>query len=161
MPPEFRVGAPVSDCRKSREKEDGSQCSSYMMATSYPESVDDRHGCNGIAIDDMRSVANIHRRDDAMTIAYSPVRPSGRALSLDMPAGLGSAKLPNAPARGLTRSSAVFGIEVLRPKGWVPLTTAFSRRLRTFDSMADAMEACILHWRKTGHGVRPYSLSGR
>ncbi|HEX7781637.1 MAG TPA: hypothetical protein VF509_02395 [Sphingobium sp.] len=78
-----------------------------------------------------------------------------------MPTARQRAKITAPPRKGAAWSGAMFGIEILRPEGWVPLKTVFGHRVRTFGSMAEAMDACILHWRKTGHGARPFRVTAR
>jgi hypothetical protein len=96
-----------------------------------------------------------------MTMVQLPVRIGKHALKLEAPLARPNARHASPARRIGALSEAPFGIEVLRPQGWVPLKGLLGRRALTFGSMAEAMDACILHWGKTGHGARPFRVSDR
>jgi hypothetical protein len=52
-----------------------------------------------------------------------------------------------------------YGIEILKPAGWAPLTGFMSRKRKRFTTLKDAVEACIVHWRKTGQAARPFLIN--
>jgi hypothetical protein len=54
--------------------------------------------------------------------------------------------------------AALYGLEVLKPGGWRPVVHMLSRRVRTYRSKADAVEACFQHWARFGMAVRPFPL---
>lgn len=96
-----------------------------------------------------------------MTIVQTPSRSSRHALRLQASHVAPSSRFIALDKKGAALPEAMFGVEVLRPQGWKPLTVPLGRRVRTFRSIAEAMDACILHWRKTGQGARPFSLRHR
>ena len=93
-----------------------------------------------------------------MTISLSPVRLTGHSLSLDLPSALQKSGVVAARSDGARKSAVAYGIEILRPEGWVPLTSLFGRRVKTFSSASEAMTACIAYWRRTGYAARPFII---
>lgn len=58
----------------------------------------------------------------------------------------------------LSVSPALYGLEVLKPGGWRPVVGFFSRRMQTYSSKSQAIDACIQHWTRFGLPVRPFRL---
>ncbi|MGV3770324.1 MAG: hypothetical protein ACO1NM_09870 [Sphingobium phenoxybenzoativorans] len=96
-----------------------------------------------------------------MTMVQTPFRIGKHALKLEAPLTAPKRRVAAPARKSAALADTLFGIEVLRPQGWVPLTVRLGRRVRTFGSMAEAMDACILHWRRTGHGARPFRMLDR
>lgn len=80
---------------------------------------------------------------------------SNRNLSIDT--DIAVLRRDMSKARKAAAIDVLYGIEVLKPKGWTPLSGLFLKR-RTYSSLDDAIEACAAYWRRSGLAARPYPL---
>lgn len=83
---------------------------------------------------------------------------SNRDLSLDSDVAF-VRRAAATPRLKSSTDTVLYGIEVLKPRGWVPMAGLFSRKVRQFSSMNDAMEASIAYWQRSGHAARPFKMT--
>lgn len=86
---------------------------------------------------------------------------SNRNLSLDSDVAIVRRSVPEGLQKHFAAPPATvgYGIEVLKPQGWVPLAGFFNRKVKQFESKDAAIEACIAHWQKSGLAARPFTLA--
>ena len=85
---------------------------------------------------------------------------SNRNLSLDSDVATVLRNMPEALKRHSPPVALGYGVEVLKPQGWVPLAAGFfSSKVKKFETKDAAIEACIAHWQKSGLAARPFQFS--
>lgn len=84
---------------------------------------------------------------------------SNRNLSLDSDVAIVRRTMPDILQKHAAAATVAYGIEVLKPQGWVPIAGFFSRKVKQFETKDAAIEACIGHWQKSGLAARPFQLS--
>lgn len=80
---------------------------------------------------------------------------SNRNLSIDTDVAVLRRDTSSVARKPTAAVDVTYGIEVLKPKGWVPLSSLFSKP-KIFASMDDAVEACVAYWQRSGLAARPY-----
>jgi hypothetical protein len=90
--------------------------------------------------------------------ARSEIGVSNREISLDREVAL-IRRTMTAPFRvSGVAIDARYGMQILKPEGWVKHVGLLTRKPRCFGTLDQAMDACIDHWRKTGRAARPCKL---